>query len=622
MKALKELSLQQTVPFLALLAVAVLTVIPLFSIGVNTSDDFQYYVTAQQSWDYWAMDHYYYAITGRFYFLVTKYFYYVPYLLDSFFAAKLIQYATLFASYALFSYLVGKVLRSRRIALIVLLILLINTVATPPSYFIAVTCYPFYFSFSLIVFLLGCWCYVAHYQHNGHPAQWRPWVGGLLIFLSFLFYETYLVFALMLGIYVVVRHWRRDGLRQLLHDRRFYVEAMPLLLAAVIYIAVYVGYRLYVGTHLPDNGLYDGTSFNAATFSLANAFRVLCRCTVMALPGQPYFFNKNVMADASLSLDPYANTPLYVLGHASPSAWMCALLAGALLWWLTRRPVILGWKRWLAVVGVGVAVAFLAHSLIALSEKYNGQWSSWMKGYVTTFYSYFGVALVLMALVVASLRVVRSTVWRSVVRAIWVFLVFFFTLLNGFSNEHFARALAVNKNRVDVLNRMGSMGYFDQMPDGALLYTDALHRISKYSFDIANNTEDIEDLINLRAKPQLQCTYKYDELQEMHRANPDAPVYFLTALATQRAGEMLAVVAAVDSLPDDPADARTSHADLFYLSPEKRFTVVYSSASGTHCFGVEAPPREALSRCSIDGEDINPWEIFVSNMVPHSHYRP
>ena len=58
-------ALKTLLPYMALLAVAVLMAIPLFDIGFNTSDDFQYYVTAQQSWDYWAMDHYYYAITGK-----------------------------------------------------------------------------------------------------------------------------------------------------------------------------------------------------------------------------------------------------------------------------------------------------------------------------------------------------------------------------------------------------------------------------------------------------------------------------------------------------------------------------------------------------------------------------
>ena len=71
--------------YLGLAVTAVLTLIPFFSVGFTTADDFQYYNTAQTSWQIWMADAKIYAeSTGRFYFLVTKVFYYVPYLIDSF----------------------------------------------------------------------------------------------------------------------------------------------------------------------------------------------------------------------------------------------------------------------------------------------------------------------------------------------------------------------------------------------------------------------------------------------------------------------------------------------------------------------------------------------------------
>lgn len=612
-------ALKTLLPYMALLAVAVLMAIPLFDIGFNTSDDFQYYVTAQQSWDYWAMDHYYYAITGRFYFLITKYFYYVPYLLDNFLAAKVIQYGTLYGAYLLFVYLVGRVLHSRKAALITLLLLLINTVAAPPNYFIAVASYPFYFTFSLIIFLLGCLMYVTYYQRpEGERRLWRPWVGGLLIFISFLFYETYLIFAMMLGLYVLIRHWRREGFAPMLRNRATYHETLPLLIAAVIYVAIYMGYRLY----LQHSGIsfYDGTSFNAATFSLSNFWRVMYKCATIALPGQIFFHKKGLIADYSLLPGGHSNSPLSIMGHASPTTWICALLAAGLLWWLTKKPSTLTWRQVVKTVVVGTAIALFAHTLIAVSEKYNADWASWMKGYVTSLYSYFGVALVLMAAVTASLKGIRRTGWRNALRILWCIILCYFTLLNGYTNEHMARAQACNKNRVDILNHMGRSGYFDALPEDAIVYTDALHRFSQMAFAIANDTEDIEDLINLRCKNKLRCTDKYEMLKAFAADTPEAPVYFINAIESKKSGELLVILAQVDGLPDNPEEARTSHADLFYLSPEKSYTVVYTSASGTHLTTVNAPRREAITHCTLDDEGINPWEIVVSDMIPHKLY--
>lgn len=622
MKFLKNLASQSVLPYVAWLAVAILAVSPLFQIGVNSSDDFQYYVTAQRSWDYWAMDHYYYAISGRFYFLITKYFYYIPYLLDNFFAAKLIQYGTLFSAYLLFAYLVWRVLHSRQAAALTLLILLFNTVATPPSFFIAVTSYPFYFTFSLIIFLLGCLMYVNHYQCPTPTRHWRPWVGGALIFISFLFYETYIVFALMLGIYVFFRHWRNEGLKDSFRSRSFYHETLPLLLAAGIYLLIYFGYRIYLQKYNAEAALYDGTSFNAATFSIANCWRVLYRCAIMALPGQPYFHSQHLMVDNSMLLEGHSNTPFFVLGHASAATWACALLVGALLWWITKRFDTLSWKKLLWTALIGIAVALFAHTLISMSEKYNTQWASWIRGYVTTLFSYFGVALVLMAAVLASLKGIQHLRWQKVVRSFWCILIVFFAVLNGYSNEHISRALSCNQNRVTAINLIGESGFFDQMPQGSILYTDALYRISPMAFSITNAdyTNDIDNLIALRANHKILSTNKLQSVNTFREENPEAPLYVINAIPTQKAGELLVVIAPVDSLSSPVEDIRTSHADLFYLSPEKHYTVVYTSLSGTHFVTVDAPKHESMTHCTLDDEGLNPWEIFISNMIPHNLY--
>ena len=94
------------------LTTVVLSLIPFFKVGFTTSDDVQYFITAQQNWQYWMMDHHYFALgQGRFFYLITKYFYYVPYLADNFFVTKTIQYITLLSCYLLFAYIVYRILR-------------------------------------------------------------------------------------------------------------------------------------------------------------------------------------------------------------------------------------------------------------------------------------------------------------------------------------------------------------------------------------------------------------------------------------------------------------------------------------------------------------------------------
>jgi hypothetical protein len=52
------------------------------------------------------------------------------------------------------------------------------------------------------------------------------------------------------------------------------------------------------------------------------------------------------------------------------------------------------------LVAVGALLfAFGSHLVIGLSEKYNAEWNDWIIGYVTSYFSYFGVmtAIVLSA---------------------------------------------------------------------------------------------------------------------------------------------------------------------------------------------------------------------------------
>ena len=160
-------------------ATVVLSLLPFFKVGFTTSDDLQYFVTAQQSWQYWLMDHRAYAEgQGRFYFLITKFFYYVPYLADNFLVAKLIQYATLLGCYLMLGYIVSRIVRSRTIGIMTFLLLIFNTVVTRMVYFIAITAYPFYFTFSFLIFLCGVLRISGKaFRRKSHPSRkpGKPW---------------------------------------------------------------------------------------------------------------------------------------------------------------------------------------------------------------------------------------------------------------------------------------------------------------------------------------------------------------------------------------------------------------------------------------------------------------
>ena len=153
----------QSVAFILLAFVMALAAFsPFFNIGFTTHDDLEYYITSQKSLSWWLYDAQCYAENqGRFYFLITKYFYYVPYLFDSFWMAKVIQIGTLLMSYLLFAYLLFRIFKSKEISALAFVFLTVFTAVTENNH-IPFMAYPFFFSFSFMILICAVLLFVKY----------------------------------------------------------------------------------------------------------------------------------------------------------------------------------------------------------------------------------------------------------------------------------------------------------------------------------------------------------------------------------------------------------------------------------------------------------------------------
>lgn len=589
---------------LGFIATIILSLLPFFKVGFTTSDDVQYFVTAQHSWQYWLIDHKAYAEgQGRFYFLITKFFYYIPYIADNFFVAKLIQYATLLGCYLMFAYLVSRIFRSRAMGLITLLLLVFNTCVTRMSYFIAVTAYPFFFTFSFLIFLCGVLLMVNHYQRG---SRWNPVWASLLFFVSALFYENYVVFILLVALYVFLRHLRRDGIARMWSCAAFWRELVPVVLSVIVYVAIYIGYRRWLAGAMPELNPYSGAQLtDGNSFGLDRFFRVVTRLTLIALPGQSYFQSKSFIADNSLLLRGLYNKPIYILTHSSAVVIVNALLQSILFVLLCRRIDVrkYSWRKLLAVMAGALLFAFSANMLVAVTPKYQ-EWSNWLRGYVTSFYSYFGIALALSVLVTLTLKMVSIRWGYKLLRGVWAVLIFFFAVLIGTGNEHLSREWQRSQNRFVVIDEMARSGYFDTLPDDALLYTAALHNTSRTANSICNGTYDIEDYIDLRAGRKFNYAIDSAMFEQKQAEHPSSPCYVFGARETQKANELLV------SVTDSTA------ATCFYLSPSKCFNLFYKDGGIWQRETVVSNNRHRkVIQLQIEGDSLAPDSFYVSNMI-------
>ena len=608
---------------LAYTVTLILTLLPFFQVGFTNGDDFQYYNTAQADWDYWRHDAKVYAQdAGRFYFLITKIFYYVPYLVDSFGWTKFVQYFSLTVCYLLFSYLIYRIFKSWRLGALTLLLLIFNT---NMGYYIGYnppTAYPFYFPFSFIIFICGIIVFLNYTEKEGY---WRVLLSALLLFISYLFYENYLVFTLLFGCYILIRNWRKTGFLALWKSKKFYKEALPFVTALFLYVACYYGYRYYLMHTVGITSTYIGATV-AGHINMANFFKVINNLTVYNIPGKIYSYGetKTLIVENSQLISGHNNTVWFILTHAPAIAYINALIQCAILWFIIHKSDFekISWKAILVGIITSIVFALSANALIAITEKYNSEWANWIMVYVTSFYSYFGVMVAIALIMVATLKLFYTRTLRSTMCVLWCVTLFGFSVFNYYINDHLGRAWGKSQNRVTMLRLIQKRGGFNKIPENALIYDEQLLHTSNHSFIVCGETYNFEKYIMRCAHDKkFHFAQTREELLQQASKYPDMPIYFIQATESQKQGELMMVFSHISHLDtSDIALSTADTADIFYYSPTKDYVLLYGinaqtdSAELKTATVISCNKQRKVSWITLPEKGLNPLGFSISHL--------
>jgi len=595
---------------LAYTVTAIITLLPFFQVGITNSDDFQYYNTAHSDWQYWLKDATIYAQgAGRFYFLLTKYFYYLPYLIDSYIWTKATQYLPLIGCYLLSSYITYRIFHSQRLAALTLLLLIFN-MSVGYDWFSIPTAFPFYFTFSFIIFLSGILLFINYTEKNGY---WRVLVSALLLFISYLFYENYLVFSLFFCCFILIRNWRHSGFVQTLKSKQFYKEFVPYLAALALYMICYVGYRQYLIRTIDNIDIYNGAVVTH-NFNLANFFTILSNCTFYTLPCRTFWLDnvRAILAENSPLVTGHYNSIFYILTHAPAIAYINALLQCCILWFIIQKADFkhLSWKSIVISIVTAMLFAFSAHILIAITDKYNAD-CSWMQTYVTSFYSYFGIMLVCALIITASIKICSAKQIRAIVCTLWCVLLFIGAVLSYYTNDLLGKEWKKTQNRITVTELVAQTNFFDKIPENALIYTTNAP-FSEY---------DYSTLVRKNAHRYYHFAFNPEELLEQHTKLPDSPLYFIQTAESAKQGELLMAFSHITRLDTcDILHSKADEADIFYYSPTKDYVLFYNLDAGTDSVQTKAvtvlstDKHKTITHANIQESGLNPLGFSISNM--------
>lgn len=566
-----KLQFEQVVLAFLVLLVTVISLTPFFKIGFSTSDDLEYYMTFLRG-DYYQDAQMYAYYSGRFYFLITKPLYSWVYATGSFVWLKVLQYGCLLFAYFSFTYLIQKLFHSIKLSIALFVLLVCCTPATPPLH-IPFIAYPCFFTIS---FALFCWALILFVKYTETNRYALVIYSALLCFVSALFYENYLVFTFLFGIAIMIRNLYKSGIRKVFTTKQLYRELLPIAIAAMLYVAIYFLYRLFV-----DNQ-YDGSSF-AHPLNWGNFWGIIRRCTFAVAPLHQFKNGFEVLSANSQSVTGHFLNYRFMLTNASLAAYINALIVsffGAYL--LKRFDNKLSWKTLCVTTITALVFAFSAHLLIAVSSKYNLEWGSWLSGYVTSFYSYFGVILALLLVGYALYKLAfRAKYVRTAVGAVLVLALFGMVVIDTSTNEHISHEWARSQQRFTIVDEMIADKAFSQMRETDILYCPSMYNSGLWGnclFGAESNRWS--EYIFQKSGKQLSECYDMQQLKDLLAQDSTRQVVFLDMKEGLTHNDMLVTMATIKpsswnlSMENPLTDALCDSATLYFHSASKRYLLM------------------------------------------------
>ncbi len=552
--------------YLAFVVVGLITFFPLFFTGFATADDFHYYLVTRRG-QVMADSALFAEIAGRFYFYIVKPVYSLPYIYDHMAVVKTFHFIPLVLCFLLFAKIVRVMTNSKELSwLFLLLFLMTMQVSQHTSLFVS---YPFYFTFSFSLLLISFILLLNFYERKKTSLLI---IAAVLFALGLLFYETYILFLLFVALTILFYNFQSGvSFRKAFRDS--FVHFSPFLLAGVVYLAIYFIYRVYHPSQ------YTGTNFSMKEVTPGTFFMVLWNLSFSSFPMTIYETAHNVFWDKSDLITGY-------------SPVVMNLILSARIEWIVKGLIICfcGYKLLMVTPTVklrgliagsfaAILLIFLPHLPLALTEKYlfhAGKGT--MIGYVTTFFSFFGVLLLITLLLSYFMNLFNfSRMIKKFVSLVFIFGFFICSVLTDFSNYTIAKDIRSANLRLYAIDELLKTDEFKAIPAGTPFFAKDWWNTPSYSAR-GITEQEFNWYEYFEAKNGVTYPVGRDNAYflDYSKKVPFAP-YFLTLRQAEKSEDVALVMAKMAPIQpqDSIVNSYADRATIVYYSSYKIFTLTF-----------------------------------------------
>lgn len=557
--------------WLLFIVIAIISFYPYFNIRFGSTDDLVNFMGSQVG-NFSGDARYISQVAGRFYFYLVRPFHALPFLVDNLIYVKVFHFIPILFCLILFGRILFELTKSLELSLLWLLLFFVTSQLS--GYYNLLVCYPFYFSFSFAL-IMTSFLFLIHYYRKQKK---RFLIYSIIIFTTGLvFYETYLLYLIIFGVYILGTNYiRHKTLGPAL--RASALDILPFFIVSLLYIAIYFIYRHY---HPP---MYDGTMFAGSEFSLAAFFQVIFDLSYTSLPLTVFDTTRDLFAGKSEHITGFQPILLNVILKARIEWIVKGLLVGFVSYHLLFFMPKITWKMLVTGLVSGIILIAIPQIFLAITQKYIYYVvHETMIGYLTTFFSLFGVLLII---VLTLSFLVNHFPVRYFIKQTCVFLFafgfFVCSVLTDFSNYYYAKDIR-NANAIfTALNELLDADEFQSIPEHAHFYTPDLFQNSSYSAKSLPG-KDFKWSQYFWAKNRVwhETTYDMTVFQD-HHTKMHAPAYLLTKKQDEKSDEVLLIMARLHpvDLTDSLETSFSNQITLAYFSPYKQFTLSFQPRYG------------------------------------------
>lgn len=550
----------------SILIIAIITVYPWFNAGLACGDDMTTYLLSRLGKQFSnAKD--IAELQGRFQFLIVLPIQHLPFMWDNIFVVKLFQILPILICLILFSRIVFILTKSKEVSILFILIFLITAqVSRHTSLFVN---YPFYFTFSFSLLLLA---YLLIYQFQKNKNYWNLVFSALLFAFGLLFYEMFTLFILFAALSIIYNNVL-EGNRRITLMKKVMLQILPFLIVVVCYVFVYLLYGHFHPSQYPGNKMADSSKiFNSF-------FIVLWKLSFTAFPLTVYDTTRDLFASKSELIDGYRNVVPYLFANARVEWIVKAVLILVTSYYVLIRIPKISYKIILIGFLLSAMFTFFPHIPLALAEKYiYFVTTQEMIGYVTTFFSFFGVVLFLSILSTLLINFTSSLTLLRHVSAMVISIGFVLCgFLTDFSNFYITQDMHQANIRLYTVDEMVKSDAFKAIPQMSNIYANELWN-NPSNMAGSLTVQNFEWSHYVFAKSGITQYFDRDEIAFLEMIKKtQQPGYKILYKQAFKSDDAMLVVAKLKQpgANDTKTDSVTNKILIVYYSKYKQFSVSF-----------------------------------------------